>query len=383
MWPTNMNFNPQTMMNFMQSDNFSTMMTQMMSMFSGATSSGSSQQPTSIFPTSTSSPYPAVYDYPNAGSVLSPNHTLYTFISDTYGMISKYRSPVYQQPLSVTLGQNYNPYNSISSSSYNPLDWTKTNSYYTNGINPMMGMNTGMMGMNTGMNMSPTMTMNSGMYMNPSMTMNSSMGMNSTMPYNTVNNNYMSPIGSSLGPTNYTGTLGESLGYQIGSAYRNPTALQTGTVNTGVSTGTVNTGISSNGYNTGVVGSRTALGSGSVLTQADSADGQTGVADLISKYSQFLFGGVSSGSTANNSGILATPSTKDGDPDLTELIAKYSQFLFANKTATSTTADTTAAAPEVPEVVPETVPEVVPEVVPETPAATETVVEEPVVEPTV
>ena len=49
---------------------------------------------------------PAIYDYPNAGSMLTPNHTLYPFISDTYGLISKYRSPVYSQPLSVSLGMN-------------------------------------------------------------------------------------------------------------------------------------------------------------------------------------------------------------------------------------------------------------------------------------
>ena len=139
---TTSGFNPQTMMNFMQSGNFSSMMSSMMSMFTGGGStstSKTSQQSSSIFPSSTSSPYPAIYDYPNAGSVLSPNHTLYTFISDTYGLISKYRSPVYQQPLSVTYGQMYNPYNSIASSSYNPLDWTATNSYYTNGINPTYG----------------------------------------------------------------------------------------------------------------------------------------------------------------------------------------------------------------------------------------------------
>jgi len=52
---------------------------------------------------------PAIYDYPNAGSMLTPNHTLYPFISDTYGLISKYRSPVYSQPLSVSLGMA-NPY---------------------------------------------------------------------------------------------------------------------------------------------------------------------------------------------------------------------------------------------------------------------------------
>lgn len=121
MWPTDIsNFNPQTMMS---------MMTKVVESFSTTTI----QKDSSIFPNSfytQPAPQP-IYGFPQSGAALMPTHTLYNFGSGMYNLIAKYRSPVYRQPLSVTLGMLNNPYNTPFEN--NPLDWLLGTQYYTQG----------------------------------------------------------------------------------------------------------------------------------------------------------------------------------------------------------------------------------------------------------
>lgn len=81
-----------------------------------------------------------IFGFPNAGAALMPTHTLYNFGSGMYNLISKYRSPVYRQPLSITLGMLNNPYQTPFSNT--PLDFLGGQQYYTGG-GPTNGSATG------------------------------------------------------------------------------------------------------------------------------------------------------------------------------------------------------------------------------------------------
>lgn len=215
----------------------------------------------------------AQYAYPTPGSFFQAGHGLNDIGASIYGGIARNSSPLYRNPLSASLvaynNQYMNPYGNVMAQPYGGFNLANLPAHAfpqaplgTNGI---------------------------------------------------INSNYISPIGSNLAPlgssplspggVGYTGTLGESLGFNIGSAYRNaPTASTMNTAllatpyaqmyNDQYNSDSIlsNTlGIKS-AYNPGVTGKREAAGDPTGLAAKVDKEGAAELTGLIGKYSKFLYG---------------------------------------------------------------------------------------------
>lgn len=248
-----------------------------------------------------------IYGFPQAGAALMPTHTLYNFGAGMYNLISKYTSAVYRQPLSVTLGmmngQNQTPFGN------DPMAFMSGLPNYVNGAPT------------NGSGMAPPFMGSAPMFGAPAGQAgftpyygNMTPGSIPSAPLGTpglINQNYISPIGSNLAPigktpigpggVGYTGTLGESIGFGVGSAFRShPTASSMNSALMASPYGQMypdqyNSGslfsktIMNKPYSrSGVTGLRKA-GDGSGLTAPDVGDGQKGIMNLIGKYSGYLY----------------------------------------------------------------------------------------------
>lgn len=204
-----------------------------------------------------------IWGWPNAGAALTPTHTLYNFVGDMYNGISKYGSPLYRQPMSVSLGFVNNPYGTPFST--NPFDWMQSTPYYYSGFqNPSSLGSTAvpngyLYGYNNGYNIVGSSGYNSG--------------------YNTGYNSGYNPYGSSMlpglsFPTTNTYT----------NSYTNPYTTSTG------NTQSILNSIM-NGYAQITYGTLPAQATNSnFLANPTNESGQPGIYHMVGKYAQFLYG---------------------------------------------------------------------------------------------